>query len=149
MNDAMVNANTGPAAVTTDPAARHGPDDARVDAGVDLLLQPRDQQQVVTDPSRNLPPVASCNSHAAAAVTNGLRRNATATPVNNSNPGAACDATAALRYAVRPVSANSQPRKRRNSTRGPGRRSCLRTAESSSRRPARPDRETPTRRTAG
>ena len=77
---------------------------------MDLLLEPGDQQQVVVRPSRNLPPVASCNSHAAAAaVTNGLHGNATATPVDNSNPGAGCDATAVLRYAVRPVSVNSSP----------------------------------------
>src|SRR6185369_615208 len=53
--------------------------------------------------------VASCSSHAVAAVTNGLRGNATATPVDNSRPGAACDATAAFRYAVRPVSVNNRP----------------------------------------
>ena len=63
----------------------------------------------VPRPSRNFPPVASCSSHAVAAVTNGLRGNATATPVDSSRPGAACDATAALRYAVRPVSVNSSP----------------------------------------
>ena len=60
-------------------------------------------------PSRNFPPVASCNSQADAAVTNGLLGNATATPVDSSRPGAACEATAALRYAVRPVSVNSSP----------------------------------------
>ena len=63
----------------------------------------------VPSPSRNLPRVASCSSHAVAAVTNGLRGNATATPVDSSSSGAACDATAALRYAVRPVSVNSNP----------------------------------------
>ena len=51
----------------------------------------------VPSPSRNLPPVASCSSHAVAAVTNGLRGNATATPVESSRSGAACDAKAALR----------------------------------------------------
>ncbi len=60
-------------------------------------------------PNRNLPPDASCNSQAVAAVTKGLRGNATATPVDNSRPGAACEATAALRKAVRPVSVNSRP----------------------------------------
>jgi hypothetical protein len=44
-------------------------------------------------------------------VTNGLRGNATATPVDNSRPVAAWDATAAFRYAVRPVSVNSNPEK--------------------------------------
>src|SRR6185312_4887470 len=53
--------------------------------------------------------VASCSSHAVAAVTNGLRGNATATPVDSFRPGAACDATAAFRYAVRPVSVNNRP----------------------------------------
>src|SRR3546814_18930332 len=57
------------------------------------------------------PPVASCNSHAVAAVTNGLRGNATATPVDNSRPGAASAAAATLRYAVRPVSVRSEERR--------------------------------------
>jgi hypothetical protein len=61
--------------------------------------------QVRAGTSRPSPPAA----HAVAEVTNGLRGNATATPVDSSRPGAACDATAALRYAVRPVSVNSRP----------------------------------------
>ena len=40
---------------------------------------------------------AAVASQAAAAVTNGLRGKATATPVDSSSPGAACEATAALR----------------------------------------------------
>ena len=65
----------------------------------------------VPNPSRKFPLVASWSSHAVAALTNGLRGKATATPVDNSSPGAAWDATAALRYAVRPVSVNNRPEK--------------------------------------
>ena len=45
--------------------------------------------------------------------TNGLRRKATATPVDCSRPGAAYDVTAAFRYAVRLVSVDSSPENRR------------------------------------
>ena len=76
---------------------------------------------------------ASCSSHAVAAVTNGLRGKATATPVNNFRPGAACDATAASKYAVRPVSVNSTPENPRPAHAGPDPRSCPTAAESSPR----------------
>jgi hypothetical protein len=67
-------------------------DEARLD-GQHIVTQPR--RTCVPSPSRNFPTVASCNSHAVAAVTNGLRGNATDT----------------LRYAVGPVSVNSRPEK--------------------------------------
>ena len=56
----------------------------------------------VPSPSRNRPPLASASSHAAAAVTIGLRGKATATPVRRSM-SAASAAAAHGRYAVRPA----------------------------------------------
>lgn len=49
-----------------------------------------------TQTQPELPARCFLNSHAVAAVTKGLRGKATATPVDNSRPGAACDATAGL-----------------------------------------------------
>ena len=38
--DIIVKANTRPAEVTTEPGSAHRPNYARVDAGVDLFLEP-------------------------------------------------------------------------------------------------------------
>ena len=50
MNDAMVKANTSPAAVTTEPLPAMDRMMPVLMPGVDLLLEPGDQQQVVVRP---------------------------------------------------------------------------------------------------
>ena len=50
--DAMVKANTKPAAVTTRAGGAHAPDDSGVQAGVDFFFEPGDHEQVVVRPHR-------------------------------------------------------------------------------------------------